>query len=85
MYLQTCDYRTALGVDQPNGSTFLLELDRANRSINLYPLASQDVRSECQSRPVIWRLLDSNEGKAGARNFTQNCKAYMQEYPEGGG
>ena len=29
------------------------------------------------------KLLDSNEGKAGARNLTQNCKAYLQKYHEG--
>ena len=29
------------------------------------------------------RMLDSNEGSA--RNFTQNCNAYLQEDPEGEG
>ena len=27
-------------------------------------------------------LLDSKEGKAGARNFTQNCKAYLSTLKE---
>ena len=39
---------------------------------------------EVQKRPISDTMLDSNEGKAvrGARNLTQNCKAYLSTLKE---
>ena len=52
--------RITLEVDQATGSSYLLEADQATESIYLWAYKTRvPCTSVCQSRPVIWRQINS--------------------------